>query len=361
MFRFSLSNLASAFWKASEPTPFKVKGFLSSLKPEEPSEFLMALELSGNGFTFEIRERANYTKKFEEIDRIKIKLPNSADIRRTGKISEESIEAMMKQLRIIKAVVNNQIRKGHTVYLKAVGTAALRDAENGPDIEKRFYDLTGIEFEKIDGHQEAVFCALGLTQFYPRMSGLVIDMGGGSTEAALVKDGEILRTGSLAFGTSAADMVDEPKQFVRSLLETLQPSFFDVDTVFLSGGTFRNINNALATRMGENIKGDFPPITSFDDYIDFIKELRDMGDEAWEAMPENIQKRREFMDAALIVAKAIKNKMPDNIKIALTKTKTRDGIYRTMDEKISEHEREMAQKLQNSGPFYRGLSRIFSR
>lgn len=321
--------------------PLRVTEYLGPQTPEAPKEFLVALELSGNGFTFEMRERCTHHQKYAGMDRIKVKLPNSADIRETGSISEKSIEQIMRQLHHIKGVVNNQIRLGHTVYLKAIGTAALRDAMNGPEIEKAIHDLTGITFEKIDGRDEAVLCARGITLFYADISGLVLDMGGGSTELALVRNGNIEATRSLPMGTSSIATSKNPKAFIKGLLEGLPPQFRQTQDIFLSGGTFRNINNALAALEGIDIKAAELQTTSAKDYAAFIERLLDMSEEDWKEQPENLQMRREFIPAGHAMLEVFRDLMDKKMRIALTKTKTRDGMFRAMNEEIVTYEQNL--------------------
>ena len=337
----------------------QLRRHLTSSDPVEPKELLAALEFSGNSFTFEIRDRAKYTEKYPEIDRIRLKLPNSADVRDTGYIREDSIEDIMKQLRVIKGVVNNLRLQGHTIYLKAIGTAALRDALNGPEIEERIFNLTGIQFEKIHGEDEAELCAKGITYFYPDITGLVVDMGGGSTEFALLRDGQIRGKKSLGFGTSTIITRDKPKRFVTELIRSLPPQFTKADRVLLSGGTLRNINNAMALEQGIDIKSGELKTCSMDDYKAFIKMLSKLDDNGWEQQPKNLQQRREFIPAAKHLVAALAEMVPNAQEVAITKTKTRDGLYRSMHEELLAQELEyynrVGRHLESASIFASGI------
>jgi len=275
--------------------------------------------------------------EYADISRIKVKLPNSSDIRKNGKISEKSIEKLKKELRVIAGIINSQRNNGHDIFLRAVGTAALRDAENADEIEQEIASIIGDEiiFEAIDGLAEAALCAYGITNFYPNANGVLVDMGGGSTEFAIIDNGKIRDRDSLSLGTaSVSEAKRAPDQkagkHVKNVLKPLNDNFKQHDTLFLSGGTFRNVNKMICEVNGCDIKSDPPPSIPLKQYRAFIKKLMAMSDAEWIEMPENLQSRRDFLSAANSLVKQLIKQFPENANVALTKTKTRDGLFRVM-------------------------------
>lgn len=306
-------------------------------EPEEPRDLLAVMEFSGNGFTFELREADSVHKEYSDISRLKLKLPNSADIRKDGEISPKSIRDIKKQMRVIAGIINSQRNNGHNVFLRAVGTAALRDASNAAAIQDEIQNVIGdhIKFEIIDGLTEAALCAYGITNFYPHASGVVVDMGGGSTEFAVMKDGNIQNTASLGIGTASVldakrDTSVKAKDHIGEQLGELAEDFTNIETLYLSGGTFRNINKTICEAKGWDIKGEKPPEISISDYQDFIEGLISMKEEEWRDMPDNLTSRRINLPAALSLVKQLKKRFPEDVQIALTKIKTRDGLFRVM-------------------------------
>lgn len=88
----------------------------------------------------------------------------------------------------------------------AFTTAALRNAINGNDSVKEIAHRTGIQVYLMSGDEEATFDFIGATHNLVDESGLLIDIGGGSTEIVYFKDREIkvkvsLPIGSLSFHT----------------------------------------------------------------------------------------------------------------------------------------------------------------
>lgn len=86
------------------------------------------------------------------------------------------LEAVRKFAGILK---DYQVEK-----FKAIGTAALRTAENGQDFMLAVKASTGIEIELISGREEAQLIHLGVREAVPMTSeiALIMDIGGGSVE-----------------------------------------------------------------------------------------------------------------------------------------------------------------------------------
>lgn len=79
-------------------------------------------------------------------------------------------------------------------------TSASRDASNVGDLQRRVRDELGLDYRVISGEQEAEATFLGALALLPGLdAGLVVDIGGGSTECAL---------GTRAAGVTARQSVD---------------------------------------------------------------------------------------------------------------------------------------------------------
>ncbi|MDY0190894.1 MAG: hypothetical protein RBR22_09195 [Desulfuromonas sp.] len=100
---------------------------------------------------------------------------------------------------------------------RACATSAMRDAENGLETVAMVEREAGIKLEVIDGLQEAmvVFSSHVQDSLDPEQCYLFIDVGGGSTELLLYRNGEILCSNSFNIGT------------VRILHNTLNPAEWD--------------------------------------------------------------------------------------------------------------------------------------
>jgi exopolyphosphatase / guanosine-5'-triphosphate,3'-diphosphate pyrophosphatase len=89
--------------------------------------------------------------------------------------------------------------------MRAVATAAVRDAANGPAFIARVRAETGLDVEIIDGETEARGAAYGVIAGIPDADGVVGDLGGGSLELVRISGGEIHERLSLPLGALRLD------------------------------------------------------------------------------------------------------------------------------------------------------------
>lgn len=89
--------------------------------------------------------------------------------------------------------------------MRAVATAAVRDAANGAMFVARVRAETGLDVEIIDGETEARGAAMGVIAGIPDADGVVGDLGGGSLELVRITKGEIHERLSLPLGALRLD------------------------------------------------------------------------------------------------------------------------------------------------------------
>lgn len=108
---------------------------------------------------------------------------------RTGRFSEESIAMVCETLRRMALAY----RKFDVAGVRAVATAATRDAGNRVDFLARASEALGAEVEVISGQEEARLIHLGVQTRWPVDTGrmLVVDVGGGSAEVILSHEGRM--------------------------------------------------------------------------------------------------------------------------------------------------------------------------
>jgi len=144
------------------------------------------------------------------------------DVDRTGRLSQEAEERSLNAL----AEFARHFSEYSVIDVSAVGTSALRNASNAADFVKRIQQRTGLEVSVIDGDEEARLTLLGVNSALGRATGagqgifpeagLVIDIGGGSTEMIFTRPGSETLMRSLPLGavylTERFIKNDPPKQ-----------------------------------------------------------------------------------------------------------------------------------------------------
>jgi exopolyphosphatase/guanosine-5'-triphosphate,3'-diphosphate pyrophosphatase len=114
----------------------------------------------------------------------------------TGSIPREVAERLLSTLRRYGAVCRRD-----AAVVRAVATAAIREARNGPEIVRRARAEAGIDLEVVSGREEARLICLGVLHGKPAHTrSMVVDIGGGSTEIATALGEEPTTLSSVALG-----------------------------------------------------------------------------------------------------------------------------------------------------------------
>jgi exopolyphosphatase/guanosine-5'-triphosphate,3'-diphosphate pyrophosphatase len=155
----------------------------------------------------------------------------------------------------------DQLKHHNVKIVKAVGTSALREAKNGKDIAKKYFQATGIRVDIIDGIQEADYILQGTRSAIPSLDqhGLIMDIGGGSVEFILYRGGDIIFKSSYKMGVSvlhrmfhqsdpiSEDQLHALETFIESQLGDLISALRAVKNYYLIGssGSFEVIQDLL--------------------------------------------------------------------------------------------------------------------
>lgn len=94
-------------------------------------------------------------------------------------------------------------------------TASLRNINNGDEVLERIRQQCGWEVRILTGSEEAVFDYYGAVQSMQMESGLLVDVGGGSTELVFYREKEVMGTESLPIGS-----LNLYNRFVEGILPT---------------------------------------------------------------------------------------------------------------------------------------------
>ncbi len=163
--------------------------------PGEP-EPIAVIDVGSNSLRMMIaRPRGDGYLEVIAEPRATVRLARAVDA--TGGLPAEAIDRALTVLDDFMALA---ARRG-VARVRAVGTAALRDAGNAFDLKAAIRDRWGIELEVLDGETEGRRAALGAIHGLPVEHGLVVDLGGGSLQIARFRERAIRETWSFPLGT----------------------------------------------------------------------------------------------------------------------------------------------------------------
>ncbi len=139
-----------------------------------------------------------------------------------------------------------------TKKILCVATSAIRDAQNSAIFINRVKKELNLNIKVISGDREAFFGAVSALNLLPVKSAITIDIGGGSTECALIKNGKIVNLISLELGTirlkelffDKDKTLESTKEFIQKELNKI-PNNFTTDVIVGIGGTIRAISKSI--------------------------------------------------------------------------------------------------------------------
>jgi exopolyphosphatase/guanosine-5'-triphosphate,3'-diphosphate pyrophosphatase len=180
--------------------------------------------------------------------RAALRLVNDVDEDR--RLSDESITRTLEALHDFKAVAWGAGAR----RVVAIATAAMRDAENGPELIRRIRREVGIHVEVIDGDREARYGFLGAVRGLPVDHGALFDLGGGSLQVSRFQGRRLGKDWSLPLGAlrlsnrfldedppSSRDVARLCEHVSRKLVKAGIGPLRAGDALVGTGGTVRNL------------------------------------------------------------------------------------------------------------------------
>ena len=112
-------------------------------------------------------------------------------------LSQKGIDKACAVLADYKDILDNfSINQIHVF-----ATASLRNISNTVEAVESIRQATGFAVDVISGRKEAIFDFVGAVQSTGVQDGLLVDIGGGSTELVVYRKAKIVETGSLPIGS----------------------------------------------------------------------------------------------------------------------------------------------------------------
>lgn len=209
------------------------------------------------------------------------------DVFNTGQIPEPTMAAIVDSCRRFRASCD---RLG-VVHIRAIATAAVREARNRELLIDRVREATSIELEVISGTQEAYLLnrAVQTRIDLRRGRSLLVDVGGGSVEVVLVEQGQVVsadsyRLGALRLLAALADSSATGETFLELLqrhMQSLEKRILErfgngrIDRYAAVGGSIESLGDLLAARNPVPRSGDIDslPIAAVRSEVEALARL----------------------------------------------------------------------------------------
>ncbi len=236
----------------------------SNLELLPPGDVRIAAIDVGSNSVRQIVADVSSTGQIRVVDEMKAMPRLGEGLEKSGGLSEASIAAAVAAISRMTTLA----RQLDVLRIEVVATSAVRDASNGPEFVSRVREQAGVEIRLLSGEEEALLCFRSALAHFELGAGrsVVMDIGGGSLEVVLAKDGLIERVASLPFGAvRLTERFLSPQVRVRGvralrehvregLRDTLPAKDWRGAQTIGSGGTFTNLARIVMARQGFTAK-----------------------------------------------------------------------------------------------------------
>ena len=220
-----------------------------------------------------------------------------------------------------------------TRKILCVATSAVRDAPNRAEFIKLVKKELGINIKVIDGDKEAFYGGVAAANLLYEKNGVTIDIGGGSTEFALIKNKKIENTISLKLGTVRLKElffdkgdIEGARAYIKTELKKLS-KIFSHKNVFGIGGSIRALSQVIMK------KNEYPLdilhgfTYNFKDEKDFLESILRMSDEELLKIGVKPERLDVIRPGTLIFIEAIK--YLSGKRIITSGVGVREGVFLT--------------------------------
>ncbi len=162
-----------------------------------------------------------------------------------------------------------RVIKNYGIALENVlifATSALRTYKYADLLCGKLEDMYGVKIQILEGRDEATLMAIGVISASPDVSGLIIDLGGGSIELAMVDKNKVLFTNSYELNKSVLNNFDH-----------IIAQIGQVKNIYLIGGLFRVISKRYMKKNGYSLSVLHNYSFEVDKFAEYIKYILNNG------------------------------------------------------------------------------------
>jgi exopolyphosphatase/guanosine-5'-triphosphate,3'-diphosphate pyrophosphatase len=286
-----------------------------SLGPRRGVEPLGVVDIGSNSVRLVVYEGAvrSPTPIFNE----KVLCGLGREVASTGRLDEASVQRALEALRRFREIAHILGVK----RIRAIATAACRDARNGPAFIVRAEAALGAPIQLLTGQQEAELAAKGILMGFRAPDGFAGDLGGGSLELVDVVGETMRQAVTLPLGSlrlidasghrldKAVEITDAAIAGVRWLGKGRGRAFYAV------GGTWRAVARLHMEGTGYPLHvmhGYATPVREMIAFCEEIRRTRKLS--SFKGMSKIAKPRREVLPAgALVLERLLRQLQPSEV------------------------------------------------
>jgi exopolyphosphatase/guanosine-5'-triphosphate,3'-diphosphate pyrophosphatase len=288
-----------------------------------------AIDLGSNSVHMVIAE-VSADGRIEVVDRVKEMVRLGRRAFTTGRLRPDAMDLAVRAVKTFYRLAQAQ----RVERLRAVATSAVREARNGPGFVRRLRRETGIAVHVIAGAEEArlIFRAARHALGLEGGPHLLLDVGGGSVELVLVRDGRPLWLRSLPLGAARlserfltadpprAGQVRQLERHLERALGTLLAAARHAGVVDVVGtsGTVNALVAMARTARGEEVGRLHGASASAAEVTRLRRRLLAVGTARRAELPGIDAKRADLMPAAVVLVDFVLSRVRASELVACT-------------------------------------------
>lgn len=290
----------------------------------------------------------------------------------TGHLGEEAVARALAALRRFAAIA----RILQVKNLRAIATAAVREAKDGPNFIAKGEKLLGTSIQILSGKREAELAAQGIAMGFRRADGIAGDLGGGSLELIDIAEAKLRRGTTLPLG--GLRLIDETKGKLGETASFVDKSLKKVDWLssgkgrkfYAVGGTWRSLAKLHMARVNYPLRIMHGYQLPLDEAIKLCRSVRNAKKLASLAGIEAVSKaRRDVLPYGAAVLEGLLEKLRPE-KVVFSVFGIREGLVFSLlspveqqkDPLLSfceEHARQRSRSLQQATELCRWTDALF--
>lgn len=275
------------------------------------SQRIAAIDIGSNSIR-QIVADVSSTGEIRAVDEMKAMPRLGEGLEATGALGRTAIDTGVASVQRMVTLA----RKLGAERIEIVATSAVRDASNAADFTGAILEETGIAVRVLSGEEEALLSFRSALAHFELGAGrsLVMDIGGGSLELVLAKDGLIERVASLPYGavrlTERFLHAEIRPRAVRALRAHVKDGLrrampvkdWRGAQVIGSGGTFTNLAGIVLNRSGVTVRSTHGARVTRVELEHVLDWLQRLSPEERAAVPGLNPARSDIIVAGLAVA-----------------------------------------------------------
>jgi len=235
------------------------------------------IDIGSNSISLVIYEKSSrYAFHLIEKIRSKVRIGEGA-YANNGHLSDEAMQRAYETLEDFLLVTKSLLCR----KILIAATSALRDAPNKKVFLTRVSKGLGLNVRVIDGKKEAYLGGIAALNLLPKIEdATTIDIGGGSTELASIKNGKVVDTISINLGTvrlkelffDRKEDYSKVEDYIKNQLSCIPKSFYTSKIVGI-GGTIRALSSSILNDTNYPIDSLHAFKYKYNKHKDFIEKI----------------------------------------------------------------------------------------